>query len=145
MSRVSVKGLIEARKAFQALPENTREALLVATEETVGAVKLGAVQRVPVWLGVLRNHIGTTFSKRSGFGKVGLVSETVTIADGQGEPRTVNAAKYGPLVEHGTSRTEAQPFMLPAAESQRVAYAQRLKAAGRRLEQRYGNGGGRLL
>lgn len=145
MSRPSVKGLIEARKVFQALPEQTREALLVATEETVGAVKLSAIQRVPVRYGPLRDHIATTFSKRSGFGRVGIRSGTMTVADGEGEPRTVNPANYGRLVHDGTANTEEQPFMLNAAESQRAPYAQRLKAAGRRLEQRYGNGGGRFL
>lgn len=52
---------------------------------------------------------------------------------GQGLERAVEAGRraghgfYAHMVEFGTVRTPAQPFLVPAAEAQRVAFRQRLE------------------
>lgn len=146
-----VKGIIAARKAFQAVEPVMRAKLAEATERTVYAVERRAVQNVPTHTGTLRQHIGSTFSKRSGFGKVGIRPGRVVIAGTGGSAFTKHGArvleprKYAHFVEFGTSDIQAQPFMLPAAQAERVAYAQRLKASGAEAERDLSRIGGGLL
>lgn len=136
----SVKGLIEARKAFKALPQETQDALWAATDETVDRVAYGAKSRLRPGhgyrTGELKKAIGVSKSKRTGFGKVGLKREVVIV--------TINGKQYrhrpsaiGHLVEFGhggPSPAAPHPFMIPAAEEQRIPYAQRLKNQGKVLE-----------
>ncbi len=135
-----VSGLVAARKAFQALPETMRQHLAEATEDTALAMAADARQRVPVDTGTLRDHIGHSFSKRSGFARVGVKAGGVAIAGAGGSALTSAGARYlrpqryAHLVEFGTVRATAKPFMLPAAEGQRALYARRLKDAGKKAE-----------
>lgn len=144
-----VRGLIQARKAFKALAPEVQAQLAEATEKTVWAVKQRAQASVPVDTGTLKDHIASTFSARSGFGRVGIAAGRVAIAGRGGSASTsagarlLEAKRYGPLVEFGTSKMPGRPFMLPAAEGERQAYAQRLKDAGRRAERNLA--GGRFL
>lgn len=138
--RGEVRGIIAARKAFQALPQVMRDQFNEATEDTAIALAADARQRVPVDTGTLRDHIGHSFSKRSGFAKVGIRPGRVAIAGAGGSALTSSGArlleprKYARMVEFGTVKQTAQPFMLPAAEGQRVHYARRLRDAGKRGE-----------
>lgn len=151
MAAISTKQLIAARKAFQAVEPTLRSNIAEATETTVYAVERRATQNVAADTGTLRSFIGATFSKRTGFGKVGIKRGRVAIAGRGGSALTKHGArvlepqKYGPLVEFGTSKMAAQPFMIPAAEAERSNYASRINQAGRRAEQALSGIGGRFL
>lgn len=140
-SRTSVKGMIQARKAFQALPEETRVVLFDAASETADRVAYEALVRLRPGhgyrTGALQAAIGTSKSKRSGFARVGLKREVVVVTLPSGRKVRHRPSAIGHLVEFGhggPSPAPPHPFMIPAAESQRVPYAQRLKAQGRVLE-----------
>lgn len=136
----SVRGHIAARKAFKALAPEMQAQLSEATERTVYAVKQRATASVPVDTGTLRDHVLSRFSPRTGFGRVGIKSGRVAIAGRGGSAltaqgaRVLEASRYAHMVEFGTATTAAQPFMLPAAEAERGAYAQRLRTAGKKAE-----------
>lgn len=144
--KVSVKGLIAARKAFKALAPEVQAQLSEATERTVFAVRQRATANVPVDTGTLRDHILGRFSARTGFGRVGIKDGRVAIAGKGGSAltsqgaRVLEASRYAHMVEFGTAETNAQPFMMPAAEAERSAYAQRLREAGKRAERNLASG-----
>lgn len=95
---------------------------------------------MPVDTGTLRDHIDSKFSQKTGFGRVGVKSGRVAMSGAGGSAltskgaRLLEARKYAHLVEFGTVHATARPFMLPAAEGQRVHFASRLRDAGRRAE-----------
>ena len=130
MATEAVRGLAQAKRAFKALPDIAREALADATEETVIQIRAGAVRRVPVLYGFLRDHILSKMSRRTGVGRVGIASGTAVRPDGT----VVSPSTYGHFAEFGTVHHGAQPFMIPAAEEQRNPYLQRAKASGRAIE-----------
>lgn len=131
MARPSIKGMIAARKAFQALPEITREALLDAVEETAERIRAGATQRVPVRYGFLSKHIGKTISKRSGFAAVGIAKGDETSPRG----KRVQPWRYAHFSEFGATHiVDNKPFMMPAARAEEHDYVQRAKAAGPQIE-----------
>lgn len=139
------------KRAFRQAPDTFKQQCNEATEATVYAVERRAQQNVPADTGTLRQHIASSFSKRTGFGKVGIKPGRVAIAGRGGSALTRHGArvlepkKYAHFVEFGTSNMAAQPFMLPAAEGERSAYAQRLKNAGRAAERELSGLGGRFL
>lgn len=139
--RPSIKGMIAARKAFQALPEATREALFSATEETAARVQFVAKQRVKRRYGFLEQHIEKRVSKRSGFAAVGISKGAETTPTGlPAEPW-----RYAHFVEFGSTRLHAQPFMIPAAEGEKGPFLARYKAAGPGIERTMANIGMRNL
>lgn len=143
--------MIAARKAFQALEPAMRARVGEATEATVYAVERRAQQNVPVDTGTLRQHIAASYSKRSGFGRVGIKAGRVAFAGTGGSAftkdgaRVVEPRKYAHMVEFGTSKMAAQPFMLPAAEAERKPYATRINAAGKQVERDLSRVGGGFL
>jgi hypothetical protein len=70
-----VRGLREAKAAFQALPEIVREAMLDATETTVREIARGAQARLAsnpsIQTRSLYNHIAWKVTKSNGRGRVG--------------------------------------------------------------------------
>jgi HK97 gp10 family phage protein len=130
MATEAVRGLAQAKRAFKALPDIAREALGDATEETAIQIRAGAVRRVPVLYGFLRDHIAMRMSRRTGVAVVGTTRGTATTPDG----KVVSPSLYGRFAEFGTVRHGAQPFMIPAAEEQRGPYLTRAKASGRVIE-----------
>ena len=141
MARPSISGMIAARKAFQALPEATREALLSATEITAERVQFAAKQRVRRRYGFLAKHIAKSFSKRSGFAKVGVERASETTPQGA----VVDPSRYAHLVEFGGVRLQAYPFMIPAAEQEKGPFLDRYKRAGKTIERNVANIGMRNL
>jgi hypothetical protein len=160
-----VAGLREAKAAFQALPEITRDAMLGATETTLSEVVRAArakLQSSPsIRTRALYNQIGYTLNKNSGRGRAGIMAGTTTFvsggrkirikgifrknADGTWNSKKVQPSRYGPKVEFGTKFMTAEPFMIPAAESQEQPYLDRCQAAGRKIETAAAAiGGGRL-
>lgn len=148
---ISTRQVNALKRVFKAAPDEFKQRANEATEATVYAVERRATQNVPVDTGTLRSFIGSSFSKRSGFGRVGIRAGRVAIAGAGGSALTKRGArllepkKYAHLVEFGTSKMPAQPFMLPAAEGERGNYAQRMKTAGRQAEQALAGIGSRFL
>lgn len=126
----AIKGLRECRAAFKALPDITKEALVDAAEETAEQVRAGAVRRVPVRFGFLRDHIEKKVNRKTGVARVGVTKGTATTPDG----KTVEPSRYSHLVEFGSVNGSAQPFMIPAAEAEREPYLNRVRKAGKEIE-----------
>lgn len=148
---ISTRQVNAMKRAFKAVAPEVRAQANEATNETVDAVAVRARQSVPIDTGTLRDHIGASFSKRSGFGRVGIRSGRVAIAGRGGSALTKQGArliepkKYAHMVEFGTSKMSARPFMLPAAEAERGRYASRLRNAIKRSERVLTNIGARFL
>jgi HK97 gp10 family phage protein len=125
-----IKGMREAKAAFQALPDVTRDRMLDATETTVREIvrfARGRIQSSPsIRTRQLLNHIDWKVNKQNGRGKAG-VSNGVT-------PLRMQPYQYAHFVELGTSHSPAEPFMLPAAEDQKQPYLARCRAAGKAIE-----------
>ncbi len=129
-AKYDVRGLAAAKAAFKALPDIAREAVADATEETAEQIRAGAVRRVPVLYGFLRDHIAKRMSRRTGIAVVGIEKGSATTPDG----KTVYPSVYGRYAEFGTVHHPPHPFILPAAEEQRLPYLQRVKESGRIIE-----------
>ena len=148
---ISTRQVNALKRAFRAAGPEFKARANDATEATVYAVERRATQNVSVDTGTLRSFIGSTFSKRTGFGRVGVRSGRVAIAGVGGSALTSRGArliepkKYAHMVEFGTSKMSARPFMLPAAEGERSNYATRMRDAGRQAEQALSNIGSRFL
>jgi HK97 gp10 family phage protein len=103
----------------------------------------------------LYNAIGYTLTKTNGRGRAGIQNVTTTINVGGkrikvkgivtagkgGSASTASGARVdrpsrrAHFVEFGTRRMPAEPFMIPAAESQVQPYLARCMAAGKQAEQ----------
>lgn len=165
----SVRGLREAKASFQALPEVFRDRLLAATETTLAEIVRGAKARVlsspSVQTRNLYNAIGYTLTRSSGRGRAGIMSVTTTIQVGKRKVRVRGVVTAGTggsaltsagarvdrpsrrahFVEFGTRNMPAEPFMVPAADSQKQPYLDRCRAAGKKAEADLAAiGGGRL-
>lgn len=149
-----IRGLREAKAAFQALPLAMRTRTNEATETTVREIARGAQSRLQsnpsIRTRTLYNAIGWSQNKNNGRGKAGIanVSSSIMIAGAkkmkirgtlvparniQGQ-RLMKPTQYGPKVEFGTRHSKAEPFMIPAAKSQEKPYLDRMVAAGREVE-----------
>lgn len=93
------------------------EELDVAIRNTAEAIASGAQSRVPVDTGALRDSIHVD--------KVGDGSYAVIAGSSK--------VFYGHLVEHGTVKTPAHPFLIPAAEAERDSVDELARAAFRDL------------
>lgn len=126
----AIKGMVACRAAFKALPDITREALADAVQETAAHIRLGAIFRVPVRYGFLRNHIDMRVDRKTGTGFVGVRKGAEVTPDGH----LAQPTKYAHLVEFGTIHIEARPFMIPSAEEQRRPFLDRCKQSGKKIE-----------
>lgn len=126
---VKLIGVSKAIAAFKALPALVRQELGTATEDTLIALKSTAQQNVLVDTGRTRDAIDYTFSEKTGVGTVGVRKILFPRGGAQAD-----SAFIAHLIEHGTEKMEAKPFMLPAAEAQRQPYLQRCRAAGAQIE-----------
>ena len=165
-----IKGLREAKAAFLALPDITREAMLSATETTASELARNAkanILRSPsVQTRSLYNSIAWKVTKTNGRGKVGVTSGSTRglFAAGTGvngelkrrrikgfivgegkRARLIMPSRYAHMVEFGTRHMHAEPFMIPAAEGQKAPFLDRCKAAGRTIEKNATNLGSRVL
>lgn len=167
-----VQGLREAKAAFQALPEAMRTRTNDATEITVREIVRHAQGRIlsspSVQTRSLLNAITWTLNKNNGRGKAGVANVSSTISFGHmggimrkirvrgilvpgkdGSALTSQGAKlvkpsrYAHLIEKGTRRFRAEPFMWPAAQSQERPYLDRIMRAGKDVEKDLAAIGGR--
>ena len=153
-----IRGFREAKAAFQALPTVMRERLLVATETTLSEIvrhAKGRIQSNPsIRTRALLNAIHYTINKNNGRGRAGVSNGTTSITIGgrkfriRGQLRLgrngsaltsegaalIRPSRYAHLVEFGTRRQRAEPFMVPAAKSQEQPYLDRCRRAGQDVE-----------
>ena len=117
--------------------------------------------------GALRAAMDSSISQKTGIGLVGLTRSNRWVSTGKGRPkrqagstiylagktgtaaggRTISPAKYGHLVEFGHGGPKPappHPFMIPAAESERLPYLDRCRQAGADLEREFDIGSGDL-
>lgn len=150
-----VRGLREAKAAFQALPQIVRERMLSAVETTVREIVRGAQARLQASPSIitrnLYNHVRFTLNKKSGRGRVGIASgETkvsslalrrtvkikgIVMQDARGRQRVDKPSRRAHFIEFGTRHHPAEPFMIPAAKSQEQPFLARAKEAGKGIEQ----------
>ena len=155
---LKIQGLREAKAAFQALPQITREALNVATRTTVSEIARLAKGRILASPSIrtrsLYNAIGFSMNEKNGRGKAGVqnVSTTFQIAGkrvrvkgivkaGRGgsvlrsQGATVlRPTRYAHFIEFGSRHMPSEPFMLPAATAQKAPYLDRCIRAGKKIE-----------
>ncbi len=128
-----IRGLREAKAAFLAVPEVFRERLSDATETTVREIARGAQARLASSPSVrtrrLLNAVLWKMSRKTGRGTVGISNIQFPGTKGVDQP-----ARRAHFVEFGTRNMPAEPFMIPAAESQTQLYLQRTMAAGKVAE-----------
>jgi HK97 gp10 family phage protein len=165
-----IQGLREAKRAFQALPEATRDAMLGAVEmtasELVRAAKATLQANPSIRTRSLYNALAYRVTKTNGRAKVGVGTGSTTglfsagtgvagelkrrrikgYLHGEGaRTRLVRPDFYAKFVEFGTRRMPAEPFMIPSAEGQKGPFLDRCKAAGRKIEQNVAAVGARTL
>lgn len=159
-----IQGLREAKRAFQALPDVTREAMLSAVQTTASELARDAqvrIARAPsIRTRALYNAIAWKVTKTNGRAKVGVGTGSTTYFNIQtrkrqtikgtfrargGKNQLVRPDRYAHFVEFGTRKAPAKPFMIPAAESQKGPFLDRCRAAGRKIEQNTAAIGARSL
>lgn len=164
-----IAGLREAKAAFQALPEITRDAMLGATEITLREIERHAKAKLASSPSIqtrnLYNAVGWTLNRKSGRGRAGIQNVTTRI-NGKRVKGIVTAGRDGSaatsagasidrparrahFIEFGTRHHPAEPFMGPAADSQKAAHVDRCHHAGKVIERQTAAiglaGGGRTL
>lgn len=170
-TRIEIRGLKEAQRAFARLPDVARETWNeLAIEPTLKAIAQQAKQNLQaspsIRTGSLLRAIGWSLDRRTGQGKAGIERVSTTIAipgrrrgvrvrgivvPGRGGSalmsqgaRVIRPGRYGHLVEFGHAGRRAarpEPFMRPAAASQESAFLARSRAVGPVLERRMAGGG----
>jgi HK97 gp10 family phage protein len=151
----TIKGLIEARAAFQRLSEVFRERLADASATTASEIARGARARLlsspSIRTRSLYNAVTFTSSRRTGWAKAGIapgstsiggvrVKGLVTTGKGGSASHAAGASidipsKRAHFVEFGTRHMPAEPFMIPSAEAQKLPYLDRCSRAGKLAEQ----------
>jgi hypothetical protein len=150
--RSAVRGLSEARKAFKALPDHVQEAAFDASFKTGHAVMTSAKRNIRPGhgyrTGELQKAIAMSSSRKTGIVKVGLVRKPLVVTLPNGRMVRHRPSKIGHLVEfgHGGPKpARAFPFMIPAAEGERVEYASRMRRGLKEVERDMAARGGRML
>lgn len=125
-----ITGKLTGAKAIKAtlaaMPDVVRSAFGDAIRTTASEVVRDAMSRVPVDTGTLKNHIGFSFSPTYARAKVGIQPGTVVV---DGRPH--RASHYAHMVEFGTIKMPARPFLGPAFRGQQSALDDRMRAAQR--------------
>jgi hypothetical protein len=154
----TVSGLKHAKAAFQQLPDIVKDAMLGATEMTVREIARGAQARLLASPSIvtrnLYNAVGWTMNRKTGLGRAGIQNVTTTIRVGGKNVRVKGILTAGlggsalksqgaridkprrraHFVEFGTRHSDAEPFMLPAAEAEQGHYLRRCQEAGKTIE-----------
>jgi HK97 gp10 family phage protein len=106
----SVDGVEDVVRKLQSLtPKLQAQALRKATREGAKVIQREAKALAPVQTGALRDSIKVKAGKR----KKGRISTLIQVGQGDFKGDTF----YGAMVEYGTRRMPARPFMTPAYES----------------------------
>lgn len=123
-----IQGLAGFKAALERATDDVRKRVSVAMEETASAVKSSAQARVED--GDLRRSIITTPRK----GELDL-SWSVGIGDDVFSNRGGDRVHqrpfiYGAILEHGSVKQAARPFMRPAADTELARFESRLQLTG---------------
>ncbi len=148
-----VRGLREAKAAFQALPTIVRDNLLHATETTVREIARGAQARLASSPSIrtrnLYNAVAWAVTKTNGRGRVGISAGATKVHDIATRRRVTlkgipavrggrqvmdMPSKRAHFIEFGTKHMPAEPFMIPATEAQAQPYLERARRAGAGIE-----------
>lgn len=155
-----VQGMRACRAAFKALPQVAKDAFLPAIEITVKEIARQAQARLlsspSIQTRALHDHVAAKVIKASGRGIVGVstgstvirranrkagitglkVKGIIVAGKGGGAVGSYldKPSKRGHFVEFGTRTMPAEPFMIPAAESEQGAFLSRCQVAGRTIE-----------
>jgi len=164
-----IQGLREAKAAFQALPAVVREGMLAAVETTAQEIARQARSRIQsspsIQTKTLLNSIGYKLTKTSGRAKVGVGNGTSTVSSGGKNVRVkgrliagrggsalksmgaklIRPSRYAHLVEFGSRKMAAEPFMLPSARAQAQPFLDRCIRAGKAIETNMAAVGARTL
>lgn len=124
---MTLEGFDRTQKALAAAPEVARTHASSAVASSTFAVAQRARSMVPVDTGRLRDAIASNRpTARSLVGRVGL---DASLAQG-----------YWYFIEFGTVKMPARPFFRPAAEMEREAFIQRMRAIGPAMERDLSSG-----
>lgn len=135
---ITMTGLPELRRAFDNVTPEIERALAREVRTTTLEVVDGAKSRVPVLSGELRDTIRADFSANGLFGfiKAGygnLRRRTHAKIDSKRRRRRKAAdtspGVYAMVVEFGSTKQAAQPYMFPALEAARAGFESRAEAA----------------
>lgn len=102
---------------MQRMSEEVQAEVRQAVSDSLEAIKTDAVSFVPVDTGKLRDNIRIDLQKSGFRGSV--------IAGGKG-------TSHANLVEYGTYKTKAQPFLTPAFEAEKPKFEARVARAVRK-------------
>lgn len=131
---ITITGVPETKAQLARVTDVFREHLNDATETTAKEIARGAQARLQASPSVrtrhLLNAVMAKMNRRSGRARVGISSDTMTLAGG----RIDIPSKRAHFVELGTVNMPAEPFMLPAAEAQQQTYLDRCARAGKLAE-----------
>lgn len=108
---VELEGLDDLRAKLEKLPEQARKGAGDALEESAEAIADGMRDGVSVDSGTLRDSINAKVDRGALTAEIGPDNQD---------------ADYGYYQEFGTSSMPAQPFALPAAESERGRFPDRV-------------------
>lgn len=149
IGRSELIGIKQARENFMRLHPVCQEHAATATRDSAAYMRDNARLLVPVRFGALKKAIGFAFDKRSGLAFVGIQTgpsfavggRTVSLSKATTRARALSAAvqvlhprRYGHLVEFGTSRTRAKPFMVPAAARTKPIFERNMRGIGPKVE-----------
>lgn len=138
-ARPLMSGLRELEAQLQQLPEITKRAIAHAQIQTASVIVREASRAVRRRTQALADAIGFDQDERIPRTRIGIR---------RGKFRGVRPGPRAHLIEFGTRRAPAYPFILPAVEGERANYLARLKDAGRDVERamsvRHSSGGGLL-
>ena len=166
MATVRVRGVPEAKAAFQRIPPVTREQLAKANETTASEIARGAkanlVASPAVRTRALLNAIAwrvrsngnaivgvtsgsTAIQTAANFARGIIAGRKVKVKGVLVGNRLIRPSRYAHLVEFGTSHSRAEPFMRPAVEAEKAPHLDRVRRVGKAIEQDLSRRGGGLL
>lgn len=129
---VSVKFTVDPIKEAQKLSKGLRnKAIRVAMNKAPAKVKSAVQSNAPSRFGILKKSIRIKVRQyKTGnvwVAVVGARSEKkrkgkYKRGDKKGQPKIHNPARYGHLVERGTARAKAKPYLKPALQQTAKAY-----------------------
>ncbi len=116
--------------AMDRLPKTALGFIARANLETGRIIVRNAQARVPVRFGFLKQAIGIKASQKTGDVFVGIDRAAKFPIPGtkrfNGKSDIARPSKYAHLVERGTVRAKAKPFLWPAANASQAAHRGRL-------------------
>lgn len=131
--QTKIRGLREAKAAFQALPDIVRDNMLAAAQTTASEIARGAQARLEASPSIVTRNlyraVAWKVTKTNGRARVGITNATFAV-----NGRTDRPSRRAHFIEFGTRRAPAEPFMIPATEAQKQPYLDRCKRAGKGIE-----------